>query len=141
MCRRAGACRRSAEVTDMHDIWMRVMENFSHRIGGSMNFRFILQPLMAMIFATIDGLKDAKTGKVPYLWSLFTQPQHLEAQLRNGWKSIGKVFILAIVLDVIFQVRELHNFFPLEALVIALLLAIVPYLGLRGIVCRLSRRR
>ena len=124
----------------MHDIWMRVMENFSHRIGGSMNFRFILQPLMAMIFATIDGLKDAKTGKVPYLWSLFTQPQHLEAQLRNGWKSIGKVFILAIVLDVIFQVRELHNFFPLEALVIALLLAIVPYLGLRGIVCRLSRR-
>ena len=124
----------------MHDIWMRVMENFSHRIGGSMSFRFILQPLMAMIFATIDGLKDAKTGKVPYLWSLFTQPQHLEAQLRNGWKSIGKVFILAIVLDVIFQVRELHNFFPLEALVIAVLLAIVPYLGLRGIVCRLSRR-
>jgi hypothetical protein len=28
----------------------------------------------------------------------------------------------------------------LEALVIAVLLAIVPYLGLRGIVCRLSRR-
>jgi hypothetical protein len=125
----------------MHDVWMRVMENFSHRIEGSMRFRFVLQPLMAMIFATIDGLKDAKAGKVPYLWSLFTQPQYLAAQLKHGWKSVGKVFVLAIVLDVIFQVRELHNLFPLEALVIALLLAIVPYLGLRGIVCRLSRRR
>jgi hypothetical protein len=117
------------------------MENFSHRIGGSMRFRFILQPLMAMIFATIDGLKDAKAGKVPYLWSLVTQPQHLATQLEHGWKSIGKVFVLAIILDVIFQVRELHNFFPLEALVIAVLLALVPYLGLRGIVCRLARRR
>jgi len=125
----------------MHDIWMRFIDNFLQRIGGSMRFRFILQPLMAMIFATIDGLKDAKAGNVPYLWSLFTQPQHLVAQLEHGWKSIGKVFVLAIVLDIIFQVRELHHLFPLEALVIATLLAIVPYLGLRGIVCRLSRRR
>ena len=125
----------------MHDVWIRIIENFSHRIDGSMRFRFILQPLMAIIFATIDGLKDAKAGKVPYLWSLFTQPQHREAQLEHGWKSVGKVFVLAIVLDVIFEVRELHNFFPLEALAIALLLAIVPYLVLRGIVCRLARRR
>jgi hypothetical protein len=125
----------------MHEIWMRVMENFSHRIDGSMRIRFILQPLMAIIFAAIDGLKDAKAGKVPYLWSLFTQPQHVAAQLRNGWRSIGKVFFVAIVLDVIFQVKELHNLFPLEALAIALVLAIVPYLCLRGIVCRLARRR
>jgi threonine/homoserine efflux transporter RhtA len=120
---------------------MRVMENFSHRIDGSMRFRFILQPLMAVLFATIDGLKDAKAGYLPYLWSLFTQPQHRAAKLQHGWKSVGKVFVLAIVLDVIFQITELHNFFPLEALVIALLLAIVPYVCLRGIVCRLARRR
>jgi hypothetical protein len=125
----------------MHDVWIRIMENFSHRIDGSMRFRFILQPLMAIIFATIDGLKDAKAGKVPYLWSLFTQAQHRTVQLEHGWKSVGKIFVVAIVLDVIFQVRELHNFFPLEALAIALLLAIVPYISLRGIVCRLARRR
>jgi hypothetical protein len=125
----------------MHDVWIRVTENFSHRIDGSMSFRFILQPLMATIFAAIDGLKDAKGGKVPYLWSLFTQPQHLAAQLEHGWKSIGKVFALAIVLDVIFQIRELHNFFPLEALATAVLLAIVPYISLRGVVCRLARKR
>jgi hypothetical protein len=117
------------------------MENFSHRIDGSLRLRFILQPLMATLFATIDGLRDAKAGHLPYLWSLVTQPQHRAAQLRHGWKSVGKVFVLAIVLDVIFQVTELHNFFPLEALAIALLLAIVPYVALRGIACRLARRR
>ena len=122
----------------MHDIWMRFMENLEHRISGAMRFRIILQPAMAMIFATIDGLKDAKAGKASYLWSLFTDPYRRSEQFRDGWKSIGKVFILAVVLDVIFQIRELDSVFPGEVLVIALLLAIVPYLLLRGIVCRLS---
>ncbi len=125
----------------MHDIWMRFMENLSHRVGGTMRFRFILQPTMALIFATIDGLKDAKSGKAPYFWSLFTEPQHRIERLKHGWKSVGKVFVLAIVLDVIFQIRELDSVFPGEALAIALLLAIVPYLLLRGPVCRLFRKR
>ena len=93
----------------MHDIWMRFMENLSHRVGGTMRFRFILQPTMALIFATIDGLKDAKSGKAPYFWSLFTEPQHRIERLKHGWKSVGKVFVLAIVLDVIFQIRELDS--------------------------------
>jgi hypothetical protein len=37
-----------------------------------MNFRFILQPLMALIFAIVAGLKDGKAGKPPYFWSLLT---------------------------------------------------------------------
>ncbi len=125
----------------MHDIWMRFIDNLSHRVSGPMSFRFILQPVMALIFATIDGLKDAKAGKEPYFWSLFTDPQHRGEHFKDGWKSIGKVFILAIVLDVIFQIRELDTLFPGEALVIALLLAVVPYLLLRGPVCRLSPKR
>jgi hypothetical protein len=125
----------------MHDIWMRFMENLSHRISGAMNFRFILQPVMALIYATIAGLKDAKAGKAPYFWSLFTEPQHRVENLKDGWKSVGKVLLLAIVLDVIFQIKELHTVYPGEALVIALLLAIVPYLLVRGLVTRLAPKR
>src|SRR5450432_2393190 len=111
----------------MHDAWLRLTQNLSHRISGPMNIRFILQPIMALIFATIGGLKDAKAGKAPYFWSLFTDPHHRVQLLKDGWKSVGKVFILAIGLDVIFQIKELHTLYAGEALIVALLLAIIPY--------------
>src|SRR5450432_3426198 len=116
----------------MHDAWLRLTQNLSHRISGPMNIRFILQPIMALIFATIGGLKDAKAGKAPYFWSLFTDPHHRVQLLKDGWKSVGKVFILAI--------KELHTLYAGEALIVALLLAIIPYLIVRGLVTRLFRK-
>jgi hypothetical protein len=125
----------------MHDVWLRLTQNLSHRVSGPMNFRFILQPVMAIIFATIGGLKDAKAGKAPYFWSIFTDPRHRLELLKEGWKSVGKVIILAIILDVIFQLKELNTVYVGEALIIAILLAIIPYLIVRGLVTRLVRKR
>ena len=121
----------------MHDIWVRFVGNFAQRIEGPLNFRFVIQPIMAVIFASIAGFKDAKWGKAPYFWSLFTDPMHRRELLKNGWKSIGKLFIFAIVLDVIFQIKELHTVYPGEAIIVAALLAIMPYLIVRGLVTRL----
>lgn len=61
--------------------------------------------------------------------------------LRNGWKLIAKVFILAIVLDIVYQAIVFRRFYPVEALLIANFLAICPYLLLRGPINRLMRRR
>lgn len=124
----------------MHDIWLRFIDNLSQRIAGPLNFRFLLQPVMAVIFASIGGFKDAKAGRAPYFWSLFTDPQHRRVLLKDGWKSVGKLFIFAIILDVIFQIRELHTVYPGEALIVALFLAIIPYLLVRGMVTRLLRK-
>ena len=44
------------------------------RPGGPMTFRFILQPAMAAIAALVDGIKDARTGRSPYLWTVLTNP-------------------------------------------------------------------
>ena len=117
---------------------MRIVENMSDRVAGPMKFRFILQPVMASIFAILAGLKDAKAGNPPYFWGLFTHPDQRAAMLRDGWKSVGKVFMLAIVLDVVYQIMVLRTVYPLEVLIVALLLAIVPYLLLRGLVTRLA---
>jgi hypothetical protein len=124
----------------MDEIWMRIIENMGDRIHGPMKFRFILQPVMASIFAIIAGLKDAKAGNPPYFWALLTDPGHRAEMLKDGWKSVGKVFILALVLDVVFQVMVLGTVYPVETLIVALLLAIVPYLLLRGLVTRLMRK-
>jgi hypothetical protein len=51
------------------------------------------------------------------------------------------VFILAVVLDVVYQLIE-HRWvvYPGEAVLVAIILAIVPYLLLRGPVNRIARR-
>jgi hypothetical protein len=94
---------------------------------------------MASIFAIIAGLNDAKLGNPPYFWSLFTNSRHRAEMLRDGWKSVGKVFVLAMVLDIVFQIRVLNTVYPGEVIIVAFLLAIVPYLLLRGLVTRLMQ--
>jgi hypothetical protein len=60
--------------------------------------------------------------------------------LQDGWKSVGKVFILALVLDVVYQVVVQRFVYPFEVILVAFILAIVPYLLLRGLVTRLAAR-
>lgn len=125
----------------MEDILTRIFENLADRVSGPMHFRLVLQPLMAVIFAIRDGRKDAREGRVPYSWSMFTDPGHRRDQLKSGWKSMGKVFIIALILDAVYQYIELRWFYPAEALLVAFFLAMVPYVLLRGTVNRLTPRR
>lgn len=123
----------------MEDTLARVFNDVVGRLDGPLHFRFFLQPAMAILFATRDGLRDAREGRPPYFWSLFTDPDHRRDLLRNGWKSISKVFIIAFVLDVIYQAIVIRWLYPVETLLVAILLALVPYLLIRGTVNRLYR--
>jgi len=122
----------------MDPMTARIMHNLAERVTGPMHFRLLLQPAMATFFAIRDGLKDARECKPPYFWGLFTDKGEREAMAQNGWKSVGKVFVLAIVLDVIYQLIE-HRWtvYPGEAVLVAIILAIVPYLLIRGPVNRI----
>ncbi len=82
----------------------RILENLADRLTGPMSFRFVLQPVVACVFAVIAGLQDARFGKQPYLWALFTEPANRAALVKDGWRRIGKVFLVAIVLDLAYQV-------------------------------------
>jgi len=125
----------------MDDIWMRFVENMNDRVSGPMKFRLLLQPAMAAFFAIRAGLNDARTGKPPYFWSLVTDPAHRIDMLKDGWKSVGKVFLIALLLDVIYQVIVLKFVYPGEAIYVAFVLAILPYLILRGLVTRIARKK
>ena len=122
----------------MDEIWTRILENLTDRVSGPMKFRLLLQPLMASLLAVRAGLHDARTGKPPYFWSLLTDPAQRADMIRDGWKSVSTVFALALVLDVVYQIIVLGFVYPAEALVVAFVLAIAPYLVLRGLVTRLS---
>ena len=125
----------------MDDFWTRVVDNMAARVTGPMQLRLLLQPLMASIFAIRSGLADAKAGKPPYFWAVFSDPVNRAEMVKDGWKSIGKVFVLALILDVIYQIVATRFLYAGEAITTALLLAIVPYLILRGLVNRLVRKK
>jgi len=124
----------------MDNMWVRIGTDLVDRVSGPMKFRLVLQPLMAAFFAVRSGLADARVGKPPYFWGLLSDRGQREDMLKNGWKSIGRVFILAIVLDVVYQIIVRRFVYPGETLIVAFILAIVPYLILRGLVTRLARR-
>ncbi len=124
----------------MDDIWLRITENLIERVSGPMKLRGILQPLMASIFAIMAGLKDAKLGNAPYFWSLFTNPATRIDLIKDGWKDVSKVFVLALILDTVYQVIVLGFVYPGEAIIVSFVLAILPYLILRGLVTRIARK-
>lgn len=125
----------------MQDTLARIFENLGDRVSGPMHFRVILQPLMAAIFAFRDARRDTREGRTPYFGALLTDPEHRNYLLRNGWKSVGKIFIIALALDAGYQFWVLRWFYPGEAVTVALILAIIPYVVLRGLVNRFTPRK
>ena len=125
----------------MEEMIARAWEGLMDRVGGPMTFRLILQPVMATLLALRAGLKDAREGRPPYLWTIITDPGRRVDLLREGWRSIARVFILAVVMDLIYEWVVGRWFYPMETLTVAIVLAVVPYLLLRGPVNRIARRR
>ena len=125
----------------MDGLWTRLGTQLIARVTGPMKFRLVLQPAMATFFAVRAGLADAKAGKPPYFWGLLWAHGQRAAMIKHGWKNVGRVFILAIVLDVVYQIIVLRFVYPGETLIVAFVLAVVPYLIVRGPVTRFARRR
>jgi hypothetical protein len=71
----------------MNDPWIRVAENLADRVSGPLKFRFVLQPVMASIFAVLSGLKDAKAGKPPYFCGTAATRNAHDDLLRGGKPS------------------------------------------------------
>ena len=128
-----------------HGVTGATLRRFWHdlveRPDEPMRFRFVLQPLMAAIAAIHDGREDARAGRSPYFMTVLRNPQERVGRLREGLNATARIILLGLVMDVIYQLIVLKTFYPNEALVIALLLAFVPYLIIRGLVLRIARSR
>ena len=111
------------------------------RVQGPMTFRLVMQPLMASFFAVRAGLRDAREHRPPYLWTLYANAGSRRDLLRAGWKDVGRVFLLAVVLDVVYEIVEFRWIYPGQAVIVATILAAVPYLLLRGPINRLASRK
>ena len=122
------------------DLLSRLWREIAERPSGPFAFRFYLQPAMAILFALRDGIKDAHDGRPPYLKTLFKEGPKRSGLMRDGWKSVKKIFLLALGIDLVYQLIVLRGLRPVEGLLVAIALAIVPYALLRGPANRVARR-
>ena len=60
--------------------------------------------------------------------------------MAQSWKDVGKVFIVALILDSIYQVVVHAGIFTLELLITATVLALVPYVVARSLVTQIATR-
>lgn len=119
----------------------RFLENLIGRLHGPLTFRLILQPVMAALLAIRAGLHDARGGRPVYLWGVLSRRGRRRERLLLAWKDLRRLLFLAVALDVLYQIVVLRWVYPLEALVVAALLAILPYFAMRLLVQRVLRAR
>ena len=113
--------------------------DFIQRLDGPLHFRFFVQPLMAILLAIRDGTRDAREGRSAYLWTVLSDSTQRRYLIEDGWKGISKVFILACLLDVIYEWIVWRSLTPLQMVLVAALLSVIPYALLRGPINRFMR--
>ena len=116
----------------MHDLLTRLWENLTGRLDGSMKFRFILQPIMAAICAIKVGLREAREGRPAYFAEVVSNSSQCRELLHEGWIHVSKIFMVAVLIDVVYQYLVFRWYYPGAALVVAFVLAVIAYLLLRG---------
>jgi hypothetical protein len=60
--------------------------------------------------------------------------------LREGWKELTRVFVIAVLVDLIYEVVVFRRFYPGQSVIVAALLALMPYPLIRGLMNRIVRR-
>jgi len=128
-------------MSELHGLVSRLWADLIARPGGPLEFRFLLQPLVAAVLAVRDGMSDARAWRSPYFWTLVHDPVHRRERLREGVKATVRVVLLGVAIDALYQFKVHGTVYPGEALGIALLLGFVPYLLIRGPADRIARRR
>jgi uncharacterized membrane protein YidH (DUF202 family) len=106
--------------------------DLSGRADGPLSFRFILQPVMAAVAAFHDGYWDARAGRSPFLWTLLMRPADRVGRMREALIATARIILLGFGMDALYQAWVLKTFYPGEMLAIAFLLALLPYVLLRG---------
>jgi hypothetical protein len=110
------------------------------RLSGPGRFRFILQPLVAILLGARDGRKDVRAGRPPFLWRLiFSGDSPRRELVRGALSSVSNLMAVAILLDVVSQYLIFREIHPGAALILGPVLITLPYSFSRAFTNRITR--
>jgi hypothetical protein len=95
---------------------------------------------MAAIAAIHDVVKLLRAGRAPTVQTVADTPGRRVQLLREGLNATARIILLGLAMDLIYQLLVFKAFYPVEALIIAVLLAFVPYLLVRVLLAPIARQ-
>ena len=123
-------------------IALAILDQIAARLTGPMNFRFILQPLVAIfVLGLKDGRLDARSGVPPFVLDLVLRPEDRKRDLKSAAHRLLVPVIIGAVLDGVAQYLIFKHIRPGAALLVGALVMGVPYSLSRGITNRIVSAR
>ena len=107
---------------------------------GPMQFRFLLQPAMAVFLGIRDGLADSRRGAPPFLWGLLWHAADRGALFRALLRRLRGPVLIASTLDAVAQYLMFGYVRPLSAVLVGSTLMALPYCNARGLANRLRSK-
>jgi hypothetical protein len=118
-----------------------VLDYMRTMIAGPGHFRFLFQPVVALVFGILDGIRDQHHGRAP-IGAEFKRLRGSERwrHLAVGLHRVILPMCIATLLSLVFQywIRRSIHFVP--ALCFAIVFVALPYLLARGFSNRVGRR-
>jgi len=115
------------------------LDDIPKRLTGPGRFRFVLQPLIAIVLGVLGGLADVRAGRPPYLYALILHRDQRRELVKSGFETVLNLLLMGILLDAIFQRVILGSSHPGAALVVGPVLVVTPYAVARALSNRLAR--
>lgn len=116
----------------IYEMMIRGVQQLLDRVGGPLNFRLVVMPIVVTFFAVRAGMRDAREGQPSFLWGIITDPAQRRRRLAAGWRDISRIFFVAIVLDTAYQLMVLRALYVVQVLIVTVVCALVPYILFRG---------
>jgi hypothetical protein len=133
------AVRDTFETGRVYLFSRQFFEELSQRFTGAGRFRFVLQPLMAILLGWRGGLSDARAGRPAYIYGLLMDGENRKELVRSGIAAIRNLVAMGIVLDAVAQLLIYRQVHPGAALVVGPILICAPYAMARALTNRMSR--
>ena len=131
---------RSLSMSVIQETLTRFWDQLIAQPSGPLAFRFILQPAMAAVLAALDGLKDARTRPATLLANHLVRPLPAGLLPSRRAEKTQQSHRLCARDGRDLPVMVLRRFYLGEALVTVFVLAVLPYVLIRGPVHRIARR-
>jgi hypothetical protein len=117
------------------------LEDIPKRLAGPGRFRFVLQPLFAVLLGVRSGMADARAGWPPYLYGVLFHADLRRELVGSAFETVANLLMMGILLDSVFQWVILGASYPGAALVVGPVLIVLPYSLARALSNRLVRAR
>lgn len=115
------------------------LEDIPRRLTGPGRFRFIVQPLIAIVLGIRGGRADFRAGRPAYLYGLLFH-RTLRAELfRSALGQVANLLLMGIVVDSVCQWLILGISYPGAALVVGPVLIMLPYTLARALANRVGQ--